>query len=750
MDTDNLLEKCYSLFETTVGPLEGYDSINFKVVHKSGVFVLKQHQNTPEIVALLKAEAKILERLARLQAYDFPRNITSNSGETLVIDGDRVFQLLSYVEGHFLNKVTHDEPLLHAFGVFLGEMDKALEETYQTAIAAKETVWDLKHFKKSSALMVHIGNPRDRNLVDYFFLQFNEQVVPVAHQLRKGILHNDANDWNVLVQNGRVSGIIDFGDMCHTWVINELAVALTYVMMHKENPLAIAIPVIQGYHNTYPLEEHELDILYYLIAARLCTSVCNSAYSKKMKPDSDYIVLSEKPAWDLLRRWVAINPIEAGNTFKKAAGYPETRKPRANDQLKRRKALLSPALSLSYRSPIEMSRSAFQYMYDTEGNTILDAYNNIMLVGHCHPKVVRAGQRTLAKLNTNTRYLYEELLRYGESLLSLFPEKLSKVFFVNSGSAATDLAIRMAFTVTGKSKVMALEYGYHGNTHLGIDVSHYKYRGTGGKKDFVIKAPMPKVFASGFENGKEAGEQYAARTALLIEKNRGDIAAFIAEPIMGCGGQVPLAPGYLKQLYPKIREQGGICISDEVQVGFGRLGHHFWGFEMHGVIPDMVILGKPMGNGHPIGAVVTTEEIAHEFDNGLEFFSSFGGNPVSCAIGHAVLDVIYEEGLQQHAREVGDYLMALLTELGKTYPQIADVRGMGLFIGVELMDTDGKPLTKLASEIKNGLRELHILIGTDGPYDNVLKIKPPLIFGKSDSRKLVAHITSILKELIIL
>ncbi len=752
MDMDTILEEFYSLTETRTSRLEGYDSINFKVVHKSGVYVLKQHPNTSGTIALLQAEAKIFVRLAALEAYDFPNNILTTAGESLGISGDWAYQLLSFVEGDFLNQVPHTGALLHSFGVFLGQMDKALEKTYEAAIMAKETVWDLKHFRNSRSLLHHIGNVRDRNLVDYFFLQFDEHVSPVAHQLRKGILHNDANDWNVLVQNGRVSGIIDFGDMCHSWIINELAVALTYVMMEKENPLDIAVPVIQGYHGTYPLEELELDILYYLIAARLCTSVCNSAHSKKSKPDSDYIVISEKPAWELLRKWITISPIKARETFKKAAGLPLLPKTKPDHQLKRRKALLSPSLSLSYRQPIEMSRSAFQYMYDAEGNTILDAYNNIMLVGHCHPKVVRAGQRTLAKLNTNTRYLYEELLAYGERLLSLFPEKLSKVFLVNSGSAATDLAIRMALTTTKKNKVMALEHGYHGNTQLGIDISHYKYQGKGGsgQKDFIIKAPMPKVFASGFDNEQGAGEHFAALATELIQIDQNDIAAFIAEPFMGCGGQVPLAPGYLKNVYPKIRQQGGICISDEVQVGFGRLGSHFWGFEMHGIVPDMVILGKPMGNGHPIGAVVTTEAMAKEFDNGLEFFSSFGGNPVSCAIGHAVLDVIQEEGLQEHARDVGDYLMTLLADLGKRYPQIADVRGAGLFIGVELTDTNGKPLTQLASKIKNGLRERHILIGTDGPFDNVLKIKPPLAFNKSDSRKLVGQMASILEELTIL
>jgi len=223
------------------------------------------------------------------------------------------------------------------------------------------------------------------------------------------------------------------------------------------------------------------------------------------------------------------------------------------------------------------------------------------------------------------------------------------------------------------------------------------------------------------------------------------IAAFISEPIVGCGGQVPLAKGYLKKLYPAIREQGGVCISDEVQTGFGRLGDHFWGFEAQKVVPDMVIIGKPMGNGHPMAAVVTTSEIAESFSKGVEFFSSFGGNPVSCAIGLAVLDVIEEERLQQKAKTVGDYYKSLLQELQAKHPCIGDVRGSGLFLGVEIViDGSMEPNTELAHHIKNELRNRHILISTDGPHNSVLKSKPPLCFTKKNARLVVDTINEVL------
>ncbi len=749
MKIEVLLSKYYGLEPLKISTLEGYESINYKIKTEENTYVLKQHKNNKRTHALLLAEHRIMDELVALPKYEFSRTILNKEGQPMVEEEDHIFRLLSYVEGDFLANVDHSNELLHSLGVCLGHTNWAFQDIYDPVLFAKETVWDLKHFRSNHPYLEYIKDSKDRSLLAYFFLQFDTHVYPIQHLLRKQIIHNDANDWNVLTTNGKVSGIIDFGDMCCSWLINELAIGLTYAMMNKESPLEAAMPIIRGYQGIYPLEQQELDVLYYLIAARLCTSLCNSAYTKTLKPDSDYILISEQPAWNLLHQWVAISPIKAKDSFRKAAGYSVSKKKPLEKQLQERNKNISNSLSLTYDRPITMTQSAFQYMYDDQGNTILDAYNNIMQVGHSHPKVVKAGQTALSKLNTNTRYLYPELLSYSEKLLSKFPTTLSKVFFVNSGSAASDLAIRIAMAHTKKKKAMVLEHGYHGNTRMGIDISHYKYNHTsgGGQQEHIIATPLPKVFGAGFASEKEACSHFVSITEKQINTHSGEIAAFIAEPIVGCGGQVPLAKDYLKAIYPKIRAQGGVCISDEVQVGFGRLGSYFWGYEMHGVVPDMVILGKPMGNGHPIGAVVTTTEIAKSFENGPEFFSSFGGNPVSCAIGEAVLDVIEEERLATHAKEIGVFLMKLLLQLKKQYLEIADVRGEGLFLGVELIYKNGSPNTQLAHSIKNKLRERNILISTDGPFDNVLKIKPPLSFTKANGETLIKEIESILAEL---
>jgi ethanolamine-phosphate phospho-lyase len=745
-----ILEQYYGLTNCSLKTLEGYESINIRVKADSGTFVLKKYNYTEETIAVLLAEDRVAQKLNEIEQLNFPESIHNLEEHPVTIVDGFIYRLLPFIEGEFLAEILKDEALLISFGTALGNIDKILLGHYDAVIKAKETLWDLKHFTNNRKFLNDITDAKDRNLIRYFFLQFNEHITPIQHKLRKSILHNDANDWNILTTNGKVTGIIDFGDMCDSWLINDLAIGLTYVMMAEEQPLAVAKTVISAYNNVLPLQEQELDALYYLVAARLCTSVCNSAHTKKQKPDSDYITVSEQPAWNLLRKWLRINPILAKDCFRKACDFTETKKQTLEHQLKRRDKTISSALSLSYSNPIQMSSAAFQFMYDTDGNTILDAYNNIMQVGHCHPHVVESGQRTMAKLNTNTRYVYEELLSYSEKLLSKFPAHLNKVFFVNSGSAASDLAIRIAKTHTKKNKVMVLEHGYHGNTQNGIDISHYKYnhKGGKGKVEHILQTPMPKVYGSGFESESEASIHYSDITNKQITDEHGNIAAFIAEPIVGCGGQVPLAINYLKEVYPKIRAQGGVCISDEVQVGFGRLGSHFWGYEMYDVVPDMVILGKPMGNGHPIGAVVTTSEVAESFDNGMEFFSSFGGNPVSCAIGEAVLDAIEADQLQAHALEVGSFLKKGITTLQNTHKEIGDVRGSGLFLGVELIQKDGSPNKLLAQTIKNDLREKFILVSTDGPYDNVLKIKPPLYFNLENSRELLNQLKIILQKTI--
>jgi 4-aminobutyrate aminotransferase-like enzyme len=510
--------------------------------------------------------------------------------------------------------------------------------------------------------------------------------------------------------------------------------------------LKIGSQLIETYCSVTALNELEVDLLYYLVAGRICISLCNSAKALKLRPDSAYIGISAKPAENLLNFWLESGPIKVTNAFRRAAGFPTKSSPSLEFFNASRQKFLSSALSLSYEQPIVMEKAAFQYMYAANGTSFLDAYNNIMLVGHAHPHVTEKGFNAMRKLNTNTRYHYEALYHYSEKLVSYFPDNLSKIFLVNSGSAATDLAIRLAKNYTGKRKIAALEYGYHGNTVSGISISHYKHRnGIEYPETLICPLPHPSRSYKNFEDNP--GNKYIEATNAILRNSSDDLAAFFAEPIVGCGGQVPLPKDYLKQVYSLVRQFGGVCVSDEVQVGFGRLGSHFWGFELYDVVPDIVVLGKPIGNGHPMGAVICTPEIAESFSSGPEFFSSFGGNPVSCTIGEAVLEVIENENLQSHAWETGNYLIKELIALQAEFPHISEVRGSGMFLGVELMHSNKIEATSWAKAIKNGLRKKNVLIGTDGPKDNVLKIKPPLPFNSDNANELTEKIHDLLKTI---
>jgi len=375
-------------------------------------------------------------------------------------------------------------------------------------------------------------------------------------------------------------------------------------------------------------------------------------------------------------------------------------------------------------------------------------------VGHEHSRVVRAGQRQMAVLNTNTRYLHDNIVKFVEALLETMPPQLDVAFIVNSGSEANELGMRLARNYTGQKDMIVSEVGYHGNTGGCIEISSYKFDGAGGKgaAPHVHVVPIPDVYRGLYRaDDPHAGSKYAGHVKQAIANMQAQgrkPAAFIFESVISCGGQVELPENFLKQAYHHVREAGGICLADEVQTGCGRAGDHFWAFQQHDVVPDIVTIGKPIGNGHPLAVVVTTQAIANAFKNGMEYFNTFGGNPVSCAIGLEVLKVIREEGLQQNAKTVGNYLKAGLQNLMDQFPIVGDVRGPGLFIGFELVKdrVTKTPATEQASYFANRMRDKGILMSTDGPFNNVLKIKPPMVFSSTNADFLLDAITGVLRE----
>ncbi|HET6502396.1 MAG TPA: aminotransferase class III-fold pyridoxal phosphate-dependent enzyme [Amycolatopsis sp.] len=391
-----------------------------------------------------------------------------------------------------------------------------------------------------------------------------------------------------------------------------------------------------------------------------------------------------------------------------------------------------------YQRPMNLVRGRGVWLYDEDGLGYLDAINNVTHVGHAEPRVSAAAAAQMNKLNTNSRFVYEGIASYAEKLCASLPAPLEVAFLVCTGSEANDLALRIARQVTGRTDVMVIDGAYHGNTTAVTGISPNRYKGPGGAgaPPTTHEVTRPDRYRGPFGYGDpDAGPHYAADVSATVARLTAEgrpPAAFIAESLMGTAGNIILPEGYLRESFAAVRAAGGLCISDEVQVGVGRLGRAFWGFEPQGVVPDIVTMGKPLGNGHPIAAVVTTREIADAFDTGMKYFNTFGGNPVSCAIGQQVLEIVRQDGLQTRAAEVGRYFLDRLEQLKEKHELIGDVRGEGLYLGVELVRdrTTKEPAAAETMAVSEAMKDRGVIVYPNGVHDNVLKIKPPMVFGR--------------------
>ncbi|MHA6670153.1 aminotransferase [Homoserinimonas sp. A447] len=413
----------------------------------------------------------------------------------------------------------------------------------------------------------------------------------------------------------------------------------------------------------------------------------------------------------------------------------------ADAELERRSHIFASAQERYYLRPPQIERGWKEHLIGADGRVYLDMVNNVAAIGHSHPRQVKAIADQLALLNTNSRFLYRALADLSERLVELAPDpSLDTVLLVNSGTEAVDLALRLAQVHTGRRPVVALREAYHGWS-MGADaVTTSAYDNPfalANRPDWVEVAEVPNSYRGKYR-GADSAERYLddLRDQLdgMVDAGR-DPAAFICESILGNAGGVVLPDGYLAGAYEEVRERGGLCIADEVQVGYGRLGHHFWGVEQQGVVPDIITIAKAMGNGYPLGAVITRKEIAESLSREGNFFSSAGGSPVSCAAGLAVLDVIRDEGLQANAAEVGDHLVARLRELAERHPVIGAVHGMGLYLGIELVrDPDTlEPATLETEAVCERLLQLGVIMQPTSERQNVLKVKPPMCLSRASA-----------------
>lgn len=908
--------------------------------------------------------------------------ITDNFGK------ERHVRLLSWISGRVWSQVNPQlNDLRYSLGEQCGLLTQALQG-FDHPEAHRNFEWDVAQSLWTTAHL-NLFKDEEKRIIEYFQNLFKKSQDSYS-KLRKAVVHNDANDNNVIVSsdliNPKVQAAIDYGDAVHTQIINDVAIACAYAIMHHNDPLEAALPIVKGYHATFALQEKELEHLYNAIAMRLVISVTKSAINKIEEPDNKYLLISEKPAWELLKKWWDISPDFAHYSFRAACGFEahpnkalfdgwaaannfefldifptvaqnkivnldlsvsskwlghqedfnnldvfefkinqlqkehpnkiiaggyleprplytanaydkignygkESRtihlgtdfwlpsqtpvhalfdgevivavndaglkkygglvilkhqtdnfefftlyghlsvasatKHKVGDRIKKgdklaelgpsnengnwaphlhfqvmlslldykndfpgvayhnqievwesicpdpnvlfksetlqnnnkisnedliryRKQHLGKSLSLQYKVPIKMVRGAGQYLMDQYGKKYLDTVNNVAHVGHEKYEVVKAGQEQMALINTNSRYLHDNIINLAKELIETLPPELNVLHFVNSGSEANELAIRMVKANTGERDIIASEIGYHGNTNMTIDISSYKFDGKGGSgaPEHTHIFPLPDAFRGKYR-GENTGTLYAEEVQKQIDsvhkKGRG-VGGFIIEPIISCGGQVELPEGFLAKAYQRIRAVGGLCISDEVQTGVGRVGKTFWGFQLHDVVPDIVTIGKPLGNGHPVAAVACTQEVAHKFANGMEYFNTFGGNPVSCAIATEVIRTVKREKLQDNALKVGSFLKDELKKLAQKHPIIGDVRGQGLFLGVELVDANMEPLADEADYVAQRMKNHGILMSTDGPDNNVLKIKPPIVFTKENATELIFYLRKIFAE----
>ena len=987
----NYAKKYYGI-NGVIKKLQGEVDFNFYIKTDEGnEFTLKISRPGTDPQAI-DFQAKIMHHLA---ASEIPLNLPEvifalNGKEYIELENSRFLRLQKWVPGRMLSDVNpRSEQVLQQWGHVAGLLSSHLQG-FDHPAAHRSYKWNPSGVLDAKKYRSYITGKEELEIVDYCWYLFEKDALPYLSDLRKSVNYNDAHEHNLLadlnLKDPAITGVIDFGDALFTETVNELAIACAYACMYLPDPLQAAANVVRGYHKIFPLTEKELAVLFPLIVSRLILTVTNSAWNKHCEPDNKYLIVSEKPAWDVLRKFSITSPAFAHYTFREVCGfepcpshqrfntwkshaeaapiiyfndkkitaldlsvgsldlgnnsnferindfqktidgllednnalfgiggYGEVRPFYTTDAYKvegnsgaqwrtvhlgidvwtlagtpvhspydgiiysaennegecnygptiilqhkisddlffytlyghlsleslvgikkgmsikkgqkiatigpppingnwpphlhfqvmldmlgnegdfpgvayhneaktwlsicpdpkylfpqvtslnnhkteekilfTRRKNLGKSLSISYFRPLHIVRGYMQYLYDATGRRYLDTVNNVAHVGHQHPAVVRAAQRQIGVLNTNTRYLHENIVRFAEELLATFPPELSVVHFVNSGSEANELALRMAEAYTGQKNMVAVEVGYHGNTGRCIDISSYKFDGKGGKgappNTYIV--PMPDTYRGIYRNDNNAGRKYAEHVGdaiKLIKSKGGNIAGFICESILSCGGQIVLPQHYLKEVYSEVRNAGGVCIADEVQVGFGRVGEKFWGFELQGVVPDIVTMGKPIGNGHPLAAVVTTPKVAEAFANGMEYFNTFGGNPVSCAIGREVLKIIKEENLQKHALEMGEYLKTGLINLKNKYPIIGDVRGHGLFLGFELIKDVNtlEPASDQAAYLSDRMRDRSILMSTDGPFHNVLKIKPPICFNRSNADFLVENLDKIFGE----
>jgi 4-aminobutyrate aminotransferase-like enzyme len=635
---------------------------------------------------------------------------------------------MSYVSGDMIRD--HPEldsaALRRSSGAMLARLDLALRGFFHSA-ADQDHPWAMTRAPKLLDFTHHISNPSARRNVVAILESLRDETLPRAASLRHQVVHQDAHTGNLVLDPSNpteICGIIDFGDMTYAPLIMDLTVAMDLTGRPADAPDGL-FDVAVGYDSVLPLEEEEVDVLVDLVLGRMAMTAAIVAARTALHPDVPPYHDHEEHMWAQIET-VMVRAPELRRGLRRATRFPMPIDGSADSNALRagRDRVMGERSPHFYREALHLERGTGVWLHDADGRRYLDFYNNVPTVGHSHPHVVNAVARQLAALNTNTRYLYNNAVEYADRLTGTLGDDLDVCLFVNSGSEANDVAWQIAQIVTGNGGLLVMHNAYHGITEAGIGMTTAKSL---PRRPYVEEIPAPDDYRGPITTA----EQARADTSAAIDRlaGRGNApAVFIVDSAM-CSSGIPDVPeDFLGAVAMTVRAAGGIVIADEVQAGFGRLGG-MWGHQVLGMRPDIVTLGKPVGNGHPMGVVITSSAILDEFQARVRLFSTFGGNPVSCAAGLAVLDVIERESLIDNSRVTGAYLREQLWKLAETQPLIGDVRGRGLLAGLELVtDRATKaPATAPTLELLETMREHGALVGKDGQHDHILKLRPPLV-----------------------
>lgn len=750
-----------------LAPLKSERDQNFRIrTGKDDGYVLKL-SNAAEDPGVIDFQVRALEHVKRQDpTLRIPRVVRAKDGATIgtVRDGrgiQHIARVLTFLPGIVLESVTMTPALWRSVGAVAGRLDLALRGFFHPH-ARQEHPWDITRCAALRPHTHHIADAAARRNSEQILEHMARDVIPRLRGLRHQVIHNDVHGKNALIdpdRPDRIAGILDFGDMVFGPLVAEVAIAADVEGVPDDDLMETLCAIVSGFDSVLPLEEEEVDLVYDLVLARLAVTATIIAWRKEMRPDQpDYIHESEAPCWATIEDLLARGRTQVRAGLRKACRYPpycpvdgpsgEAAAPAGDDApdaagelLARRRQVLGARLRLFYEQPLHFERGRGPWLFAPQGEAFLDAYNNVPVVGHCHPQVVKAVTRQTAALNTNTRYLYSSIVDYAERLTGTLSGDLSVCIFVNSGSEANDIAWRVAQFTSGQRGALVMEDAYHGITEAIAELtpSNLKRELAPHVQTLISPDPYRGRYRYGEADLAERYAQDADRAIADLARAGFRPAAFMVDTALVSNGIPDVPEGYLAAVAEKVRQAGGLVIADEVQAGFGRLGTHLWGHLAHGLVPDIVTMGKPVGNGYPLGVIVTRAEILDAFGEETGLFSTFGGNTVACAAGLAVLDVIEEEELLKNAQLTGDYLRDGIRALAPRHVWIGDVRGGGLLAGVELVRDRAtlEPAGTETSRVLDLMRQNGVLVGREGHYDNVIKIRPPLVFQRQHADILI-------------